>query len=396
LTADPRARLTGTVFVAVTLGSTSLFAAYTVAPLVTKDLSGNASLAGVPGACTVLGTAIGSAVLSSVMARRGRRRGLTLGWAIGCAGAVLAAYAAKGSSLPWMFAGLVLIGIGHSSNQLARFAATDVYEPAKRAYVLGWIVWSITIGSAAGPLLLHRIEGLTQRLGFPLDTSGYLVAIAFYGGALLIGQALRPDPSTFAKAEEATPDVVLREYFQRPTVRLAIGALLSAQAAMNLVMSMTPLHLKEHGHDLGSVGLVMSAHVIGMFAFSPLVGRYTQRVGHARAMLTGIVVLLVATLGAAAMRGTGLGLIGPLFLLGIGWSFSFVSGSALLTQGLSYAQRARVQGRVDAVVWSAAVVATLLAGVAVDIAGYAWLCVGATIVALIPTRAALRTRVTPA
>ncbi len=390
---DPRARLTGTVFSGVALGSTAVFAAHTVAPLIAKDLGGSPALAGVPGACAVLGTAIGSTALSTIMARRGRRPGLALGWLIGLGGAFLAAYATRWGSLPWVFAGMGLIGVGHASNQLSRFAATDVHAPDRRAYVLGWVVWASTIGAAIGPLLLRSLEGMTERLGFPPDASGFLVGIGFYGAAFLVSQTLRPDPASLATRDEiAIEHVPIREYLRSPVVRLAIGALMSAQTAMILVMAITPVHLDDHGHGIGAVGAVMSAHIVGMYALSPVMGKVTERLGHAPTMLLGIVILLAATLSAAGFQGSG-GVLGiSLFLLGLGWSVAFVSGSSLLTRDLSYAQRARVQGNVDAVVWTISAAASVLSGFALDLVGYAWLCIAASVVALLPARAALRQR----
>ncbi|HEX2239744.1 MAG TPA: MFS transporter, partial [Actinomycetota bacterium] len=151
---DPRARLTWTVFTGVALGSTGLGAAFTVAPLIAADIADSSLWSGLPGASALIGTAAGAAMLSRLMAARGRRAGLALGWALGLVGALVAVAAARSETLPLFFAGLFLIGVGHSSNQLGRFAAADMQAPQRRGFVLGWIVWAGTIGAVVGPGLL--------------------------------------------------------------------------------------------------------------------------------------------------------------------------------------------------------------------------------------------------
>ncbi len=151
---DPRTRLTWTVFSGVALGSTALNAASTVAPLIAADIAGSSLLSGLPGAFALVGTATGAATLSRLMAKRGRRMGLSLGWLIGLTGGLTALIAARSENLILFFAGLLLLGVGHSSTQLARFAAADMQPSNRRAFVLGWIVWAGTIGAVLGPGLL--------------------------------------------------------------------------------------------------------------------------------------------------------------------------------------------------------------------------------------------------
>ena len=394
---DPRARLTRTVFAAVALGSTSLYAAWTVAPLVVRELGGSRAVSGIPGGTAILGTALGSLALSRMMARRGRRPGLVTGWAIGIAGAIVCVVAAETRSIPLVFAGITLVGVGHASNQLSRFSAADIHPVERRPRVLGWVVWASTIGAGLGPVLLPVVEPIAESLGFTPSAGGFLAAIVFYAGAMGLALLLRPDPSTFAAAEEgaSTSEVRagLRTYAHLPAVRLAVVALVAAQMSMIFVMTITPVHLKDAGHGLGLVGGVMSAHFVGMFAFAPLIGGVVQRLGHGRTMLIGVAVLLGANLwGAGSADLHGGVLAGPLFMVGVGWSFTFVSGSALLTRDLPYADRARVQGGVDALVWTASASTSLLSGIVLGAIGFAWVCAIASVIALVPARAAFGAR----
>jgi MFS family permease len=391
LSPDPRARLTGTLFGAVALGSTSLYAAFTVAPLVAAELTGSDAWSGVPGACGIVGTALASFVLSRVMARHGRRPGLLLGWVVGVAGALTAVAGIAGNAFGLALAGMFLIGVGHASNQLSRFAAADMHPAERRAFVLGWVVWAATIGAALGPGLLRVVAPLAEGLGLPPLASGFLVALLFYVAALATAATLSPDPSDLGRDAARVGEGERGTRGPRlPTVRLALGALAAAQVAMTLVMTMTPLHLRDAGHGLGAVGAVMSAHFIGMFAFAPAMGRVTDRIGHAPTILVGSALLLVASGVAAIAPGSSGGALGvALFVLGLGWSCAFVAGSALLTQGLTYAARTRVQGGVDAVVWSLSALGSLASGVIVESVGFAWLCAVGSAIAVVPAVAAV-------
>jgi MFS family permease len=130
------------------------------------------------------------------------------------------------------------------------------------------------------------------------------------------------------------------------------------------------------GHGLGAVGFVISLHVFGMYGLSPVSGRLADRFGPIPMILTGFGVLMAAAvIAAASPHDAGPWLAVPLFLLGFGWSLSFVSASALLTEGLSFADRARLQGATDSVVWTAAAIAGLSSGVLVEVFSYGLLCV---------------------
>jgi MFS family permease len=162
---------------------------------------------------------------------------------------------------------------------------------------------------------------------------------------------------------------------------------------MVLVMTMTPLHMTEHGHDLAAVGLVISGHTFGMFALSPLSGRLAGRFGTPRVIAAGLAVSAFAsTLAAVAPPDGGTLLFVALFLLGWGWNLGFVAGSALLTEGLSGDERARLQGATDAMIWSSAAGAALGSGIVVAVASYTALgLLGAMLIAL-PIAAMFRGR----
>ncbi|MBI3745895.1 MAG: MFS transporter [Chloroflexi bacterium] len=404
--AGPR-RLTGTALVAartrarwslvagVALGSTGHIAAVTVATIVAQDLLGSTTLAGAPGSTVVLGAAIGSVVLSSLMARRGRRPGLVAGYGIGVGGALVATLAVISRSFPLLLVGTLFIGFGNSSNQLSRYTASDLVPAARRASAIGLVVWGATVGSVVGPSLVPVAGNLAASVGLPALAGPYLVPVVFVSiAAILSFVLLRPDPYAIADDSAARPGMsppvgvtgdALRTLLRRPGVATAVVALVVGQFVMTLIMTMTPLHMTQHGQGLGAVGAVLSAHTLGMFALSPLSGRLTERIGPVRTILLGTLILAFSAILAAIAPPMGGGqLFLALFLLGFGWNLGFVAGSALLSEHLELHERTRVQGIADALIWSSAAAASLGSGLIMAVAGYTALGILGAGIVLIP------------
>jgi MFS family permease len=377
-----RARLRSRIalFLGVGLGSTGYIAAVTVAAIVGQDLLGNATLAGVPGATVVLGAAAGAILLSGIMARRGRRLGLTVGYMLAVLGALVATLAVVVRSFPLLIVGTFLIGFGNASNNLSRYAAADLVPTKRRPVAIGLVVWASTIGGIVGPWLVPLAQGFATGLNLPPLAGPYLVPVVFVAiAAALSFVLLRPDPFALAdesaKHDEAPESrVPIGTILRRPIVIAAVAALVGGQATMTLIMTMTPLHLTAHGHGLDVVGLVISGHVAGMFALAPLSGWITQRAGSVRTIFLGAGVLMGASLLAAVAPPESETLLFiALFLLGFGWNLGFVAGSSLLSSGVSLAERARVQGAADAVIWSTSALASVGSGLVVAAAGYTML-----------------------
>jgi MFS family permease len=377
-----RRRTVWTLVAGVALGSTGHIAAVTVATIVATEIAGGSSaLSGAPAATVVFGAALGSLALSWLMVRRGRRVGLASGYAISVLGAVIAIGSIVGTSLPLLLIGTLLIGFGNSSNQLSRYTAADLVTPDRRASAIGLVVWGATVGAVVGPNLVAPSGALAEAIGLPALTGPYLVPILFVGAATLLSFVLlRPDPYDLAdpssRHDAGHPDasvaVSVASVLSRPSVPVAMVALVAGQFVMVLIMTMTPLHMAGHGHDLAAVGFVISGHTFGMFGLSPISGRLTDRYGSVPVIMAGLAVVAVASLLAAvAPPDGGVALFVALFLLGYGWNLGYVAGSALLTHGLSLAERTRVQGLTDSLIWSSAAVASLGSGLILTFAGYA-------------------------
>jgi MFS family permease len=401
-----RRRLQTSLIVGVGLGSTGYIAAITVATIVAKDLSGGSAFAGLPGAAIVLGSATASQLLSRFMVRHGRRAGLTLGYGVGAAGAVGAGVAVILGSFPLFLLSTVFMGCANASNQLSRYTAADMYDETKRATAIGLVVWGSTFGAVVGPNLVTIAGDAAEIFSLPRLAGTYGVPIIFVtAAALLTLVSLRPDPASLAPvtaAETLGGGASVAQIVARPRVFAAIIALVIGQVVMVLVMTMTPLHMADHGHGLDAVGLVISGHTFGMFALSPLSGRLASRFGTPLVIAAGLAVLAFSSaLAAVAPPDGGVILFVALFLLGWGWNLGFVAGSALLTEGLSISERTRLQGVTDALIWSSAAAAALGSGVVVAAASYTALgllgaaLIGLPVWAMLRGRTALR-RVSPA
>ena len=379
-----RRRTVATLVAGVALGSTGHIAAVTVATIVAAHIAGGTTaLSGAPSSTVVLGSAAGAVTLSWLMVRRGRRFGLAAGYVVSVLGALVATTAVIVLSLPLLLLGTVLIGVGNSSNQLSRYVAADLAPSDRRAAAIGLVVWGATIGAVAGPNLAAPSGKIALALGLPELSGPFLVPVVFVGAAALLSFALlRPDPYALADAsarhdgviEDRSVAVSVASVLSRPNVPVALVALVVGQVVMVLIMTMTPIHMDLHGHDLAAVGFVISGHTFGMFGLSPISGRLTDRFESVPVILAGLGVLALASvLAAAAPPGGGAVLFLALFLLGYGWNLGYVAGSALLTTGLSLAERTRVQGLTDGLIWSSAAVASFGSGFVLEYAGFATL-----------------------
>ncbi len=395
--AATRRRLQTSLVLGVGLGSTGYIAAITIATIVAKELSGGSSFAGLPGATIVLGSAAASQLLSRFMVLYGRRAGLVLGYGIGAAGALVAGVAVVLASFPLFIAATAAMGCANAANQLSRYTAADMYPESGRASAIGVVVWGSTLGSIVGPNLITLSGNIAEGFNLPRLAGVYGVPILFVtAAALLTLVTLRPAPESLAPQRARVAGRVsasLGEMLARPRIFAAVIALIAGQVVMVLVMTMTPLHMADHGHGLAAVGLVISGHTFGMFAFSPISGWLAGRFGTPLIIAAGLVLSAFSSvLAAVAPPDGGAILFIALFLLGVGWNLSFVAGSALLTEGLDGAERTTLQGATDAMIWSSAAAAALGSGIVVAAASYTALGLLGAALILFPVLAMARGR----
>ncbi|MGG5261085.1 MFS transporter [Phycicoccus avicenniae] len=391
------------------LGGVGLSAGVAVGALLAEEVSGSAKYAGLGGTFQVLGAALVAVPMARVMAARGRRPGLALGYVLAAVGAVGLVTAGVVRSFPLLLVSSLLFGGATASNSQSRYAAADLALPQRRARDLSIVVWATTIGSVLGPNLVGPSAPVADALGLPRLTGPFVFSLV----GLLLAIAvvlvrLRPDPLVEARRlavdegdepGEPTHGSVtrgLRVAFSRPAARLGIATLALGHAVMVSVMVMTPLHM-AHGHaELTVIGFVISIHILGMFAFSPLTGMAVDRFGGRPVAMLGAGILGAATLLASASpMGESGTLVAGLFLLGLGWSCTLVAGSTLLTAAVPAAERPGAQGASDLLMGLAAGGGGAAAGVIVDRVSFHALALTALAFALAIGVLALTTR-TPA
>ena len=390
------------------LGGTGLFTGFAVSALLAQDLSGSTSLAGLPTAAAVSASALAALPISRWMAHRGRRPGLAVGYGLAAFGAAVVVAAAALGSFLLMLAGMGLFGVGNTSNLLARFAAADLSEPARRARAIATVLVATTVGAVLGPNLVEPTERLVAPLGFPPLTGPFALGVlAYAAGAVVVLALLRPDPLLTARAAAAehagtvaspTPGSLraAARSLSAPRARAGVCAMVVGNVAMIAIMTMTPVHLIEHGHSLRVVGVVISAHVAGMFLPSPVSGWLCDRVGRLPVLAAGGVTLMAAGVVAATAdpaSGVAVGL--ALVLLGVGWNLGLVGGSALLTDAVAAPERPQAQGAADLLMGAAGAVASLASGPALAVGGFLGLGLAGAALAAVLLVVVARARLAP-
>ena len=340
------------------VAAAALSAAVTVGAFVIQDILGQETpWGGISSATFTMGSAFMSQVLARKMSRKGRRVGLQYGYSLAIVGGLLAGYAVNRSSLPLFILGLFLYGSGQASNLLSRYAAMDLAAPDQRSQAMSYILFGSTFGAVFGPVLIQPAEKFGEDIfGWSTYTGPWIASAFFFAFALLnVAIRLRPDPLEVSGGlisqqgvGVVTPNlgVAFRTIFGIKNARVALTAMVISQVTMVAVMTMTPVHLKLHGHEDVSP-YVISLHIAGMYAFSPLVGKFADRRGKLLSIAVGGLLLLAATV-MAALAGEAATLLWPsLWLLGIGWNFGLIGGSSLLVESVPEKTRVTVQGAAD-------------------------------------------------
>jgi MFS family permease len=274
---------------------------------------------------------------------------------------------------------MILMGIANAAVQLGRFAAAEVNRPEHRGLAISNVVIGGTVGSVIGPFVTGPAGKIIGALGVDELAGAYLVSLVlFFIAAIVVFIGLRPDPREIGKqVAEKYPDTIVRsrvvrtmwKIFSQPAAMVALVSMALGQMVMVLVMVITSLHMRDHNHMLGDISIVISAHTVGMYAFSIISGRLADRWGRGQVIIVGSATLVLACI-AATISPDVLPLGVALFLLGLGWNFCFVGGSTLLADQLSPDERARTQGFNDLLVGLASAVGSISSGFIFAALGY--------------------------
>ncbi|MGC3953208.1 MAG: MFS transporter [Propionicimonas sp.] len=376
------------------IGTIGVGVAPSIGILLAGEVTQNEAWAGLARTASTLGAALFGLPLGNLAARRGRRIALATGWWLAALGSAVLVVAAQLSLVVPLFIGLLLIGCGSAVSLQSRFAATDLAEPQHKARSLALIVWVGTLGSVLGPNLGAPGEVVGAATGLTVFASAFGIAgVCLALAGTLIFLLLRPDPLLVATAASTQPIAaasgggrigrVFAEVRTNHRARLAVIAILVAQVVMVSIMTMTPVHVVHQGGSVNLVGITISLHILGMYALAPLVGMIADRYGHRPTMGFGVLVFLVSLALGALRPDEMTWIVVSLILLGLGWSFVNVSGSALFAKAVSSQTRASAQGGVDALANLSGAAAAFLAGPLLAVSGFstlAWLAM----VVLIP------------
>jgi MFS family permease len=362
------------------LGGAAIGVSAAASAIVAADILGSGTFAGLAFASFAFGAAGAAVPLSRAMARRGRRYGLTRGYAAAGVGALACVVAAQVESFPLLLIGLLLFGAGNASNLLSRYTGADLARPERRARAISTVVWATTVGAVAGPNVLGPAKRVADALDLTPLAGPFVVSVGcFVVAGLVIFLFLRPDPLEVAGLLDVPTDTpvvavsirtTLREIGSRPDAVVGLATMSTAHAVMISVMSMTPLHLRDHGDSLELVGVVISLHIAGMYALAPFVGAVADRVGHLQTARAAAVTLLGASALAAAAGHNHVLIGAALVLLGLAWSMATISGSAILVAATPPADRARTQGVADMTMGLMGGLGGTVAGLVVGLVGY--------------------------
>ncbi|TFB65459.1 MFS transporter [Cryobacterium sp. Hz9] len=386
------------------LGGIGMGATLSLGALLAAALSGSSAWSGMAATMSTLGAAIVAVPLARLAQANGRRVSLATGSLVAGTGAVLAITSVSADNFVLLLLALMLLGVGSATNLQARFAATDLASSRFRARDLSIVVWSTTIGAVLGPNLFGPGEVLGAALGLPAMTGAFAFSLAAtITAAIVYALGLRPDPLLTALAARTASAgirrasgglVILRS---NAAARYAVAVIALSHATMVALMSMAPVHLRDHGASLTIIGLTISLHVAGMYALSPVFGALSDRLGRLPVILGGQVLLLVALTVAWLSDGSQGTMTVSLVFLGLGWSASVVAGSALVSEAVEIEDQSSLQGFSDLSMNAAGALGGALAGPILALAGYAGLGLAAmALVAVVVVWSVGRGRVTHA
>ena len=340
---------------AVTLIAVSALAGY--------SLTQYKALATLPATAYVVGSALSTIPASFWMRRVGRRSGFLTGGAFGLAGSVVAALAMASASFWMLCAGTFLLGIYNAFAQYYRFAAADAAPVEFKAKAISYVLAGGLVGGIVGP----EVSKYTRDLVAPTYLATYASLFVFCLVSMAIVSRLAiPRPVDEASHGRARP---LREIVAQPVFVVAAGVAALGYATMNLLMTATPLAMGFCGHPYSAAASVISAHVVAMFAPSFFTGSLIKRFGLLPVMGTGVGALFACI--AVGLSGQLVANFWwALVLLGVGWNFTYIGGTTLLTEAYRPAERAKTQGANEIAIFTVQAISAFASGVLVNARGW--------------------------
>ena len=408
-------RTLAVLLLAQILSGLGLAAGITVSALLAEEMLGSSRFSGLPTVFFTIGSAVAAVGVGNISQRLGRRVGLSAGYLAGALGSVGVVIAASVGNIVLLFGSMLVYGAGVSTNLQARYAGADLAAPSRRGRAVSIVLIATAVGAIIGPNLVSVTGTLAIEIGIPALAGPFLLAAAAYASAgLVLWLLLRPDPLLLARSIAAGQHGGLDEAAQPsgPTaaverssnsgrtwswaVASGAGIMILTQLVMVAIMTMTPIHIEHHGHSINITGLVIGAHVAGMFLPSPISGWLVDRFGYLPiAVAAGLTLLAAGLLAAWAPVDSVTMLVVALVLLGLGWNLGLVSGTTVVTNAVPLATRARTQGTVDLGIALAGAGAGLSSGLIITATSYATLALLCGVLALLVIPIAAVARAVP-
>jgi MFS family permease len=401
----PEQRRTLTVLLsAQILSGLGLAAGITVGALLAEQMLGSSRLSGLPTVFFTIGSAAAAVAVGRISQRRGRRAGLSAGYFTGALGSLGVVIAASSWNVVLLFASMLVYGAGVSTNLQARYAGADLAPPSRRGRAVSIVLVATAVGAIIGPNLVTVTGDFASQVGVPRLAGPFILAgVAYASAGLVLWLLLRPDPLLLARSiAAASPEVAnarsdgltatdaavrSSSKSQRtwsPAVASGAGIMIITQVVMVAIMTMTPIHIEHYGHSLAITGVVIGAHVAGMFLPSPFSGWLVDRFGYRPiAVAAGVILLAAGLLAAWAPVDSVAMLVFALVLLGLGWNLGLVSGTTLVTNAVPLDTRARTQGMVDLGIALAGAGGGLSSGLIITATSYATLTITGGILGLL-------------
>ncbi|WP_139908886.1 MFS transporter [Brevibacterium sediminis] len=419
------------------LSGAGIASGYAVGGLLAEEITGQTSMAGFAQMSVILGAGLIAYPLAVLAGRSGRRKALTLGFGIGTLGAVVVLIGVALQFLPLFMLGMMMCGSSTASGLQARYAAVDLADPAAAGRAMSLVVWATTVGSVLGPSFTAPGAHLGETLGMNGLAGPYLISMVAFALATLSASTLtksvaagtdhpgepgvddprhdgegttenndgaasakdsaQTDKSTTTEATAPPPmklGEALRFALARPVPLFAMITIIAGQMMMTNVMVMTPVHMDHQEFSLGAIGIVVSIHIAGMYALSPVFGWMADRWGSGVVIAGGagifVLTIVLGVIDAVAPESSMVLLSTALSLLGIGWSMFLIGGSSLLTASVPAHAKVPLQGASDSAMNLGGALMAAMAGSVLGAGGFLWINLMATFVLLVAVGFSIR------
>jgi predicted MFS family arabinose efflux permease len=324
--------------------------------LVGAALASEKALATLPISAVVIASTLTTIPASLLMKRIGRKAGFMLGAMFGAVGAAVASLAIYQSDF-WLFcAGTFIIGMQGGFAQYYRFAAADIAQDQFKSRAISLVLAGGIVAAFAGPELVKQTHDMMQGVPF---IGSYMAIIGLAAGSMgLLAILDIPLPDVEERSQSGRR---LGQIARQPALIVAVLSGMFGYGVMSLVMTATPLSMIGCGFIIDDASFVIQWHMVAMFAPAFITGDLCRRFGVLKVILAGGVMLA----GSVAVALSGIGLEHfwvSLVLLGLGWNFTFIGGSILLTETYEDTERAKVQALNDFLVFGTVALASLFSG----------------------------------